>query len=160
MSHQSGSDACCLANERAAGKPPNRQTGKSALQIRAPGVLLWLKWFRYFVWGRGRSPSPLILSPRRGNHPWRVLLFDSGSGQSHRAFCCRDGTPCEGTRPTASFEGRYRTPNAQYPTPDTQQSNSTVRGKRETFSATKPKDRPKRIGRGAESVNGAGRRMI
>jgi hypothetical protein len=23
----------------------------------------------YFVWGRRRSPSPFILSPRRGNHP-------------------------------------------------------------------------------------------
>jgi hypothetical protein len=43
-SHRTGSDAGCLADERAAGKPPNRQTGKSALQIRAPGVLLRLTY--------------------------------------------------------------------------------------------------------------------
>jgi hypothetical protein len=35
--------ASCLADEQAAGKPPNRQTGKSALRIRTPGVLLWRK---------------------------------------------------------------------------------------------------------------------
>jgi hypothetical protein len=82
-SNRTGSDAGCLADERAAGKGDGNFATENTENTEKKGfgekrgldredlALLFVifaffvaKMGPYFVWGRGRSPSPFILSPK------------------------------------------------------------------------------------------------